>query len=111
MSSPQAVKDHLRLEIWTLEQEVFCVLFLDAQHRIIALKRMFRGTVSQTSVYLREVVKEALAMNSGGSDPGSQPPFGRGRTEPCRRVLDADVEGRAVAGRRAGARSPGGGGR
>ncbi len=64
MSSPQAVKDCLRLEIGALEHEVFCVLFLDAQHRIIALKQMFRGTVTQTSVYPREVVKEALAVNA-----------------------------------------------
>jgi len=64
MSSPQAVKDHLRLEIGALEHEVFCVLFLDAQHRIILLKQMFRGTVTQTSVYPREVVKEALAQNA-----------------------------------------------
>lgn len=64
MSSPQAVKDYLRLEIGPLEHEVFCVLFLDAQHRIIALKPMFRGTVTQTSVYPREVVKEALAANA-----------------------------------------------
>ncbi|MEO7850700.1 MAG: JAB domain-containing protein [Rubrivivax sp.] len=64
MSSPQAVKDYLRLEIGALEHEVFCVLFLDAQHRIIALKQMFRGTVTQTSVYPGEVVKEALACNS-----------------------------------------------
>ena len=64
MSSPQAVKDYLRLEIGVLEHEVFCVLFLDAQHRIIALKQMFRGTVTQTSVYPREVVKESLAMNA-----------------------------------------------
>ena len=64
MSSPQAVKDHLRLEIGVLEHELFCVLFLDAQHRIIALKQMFRGTVTQTSVYPREVVKEALSLNA-----------------------------------------------
>jgi DNA repair protein RadC len=64
MSSPEAVKDHLRLEIGVLEHEVFCVLFLDAQHRIIALKHLFRGTVSQTSVYPREVVKEALSVNA-----------------------------------------------
>jgi len=64
MSSPQTVKDHLRLEIGALEHEVFCVLFLDAQHRIIVLKQMFRGTVTQTSVYPREVVKEALAQNA-----------------------------------------------
>jgi DNA repair protein RadC len=64
MSSPQAVKDYLLVEIGVLEHEVFCVLFLDAQHRIIALKQMFRGTVTQTSVYPREVVKEALAVNA-----------------------------------------------
>jgi DNA repair protein RadC len=64
MSSPQAVKDYLRLEIGVLEHEVFCVLFLDAQHRIIVLKQMFRGTVTQTSVYPREVVKEALGCNA-----------------------------------------------
>ncbi|MBL0391098.1 DNA repair protein RadC [Ramlibacter monticola] len=64
MSSPQAVRDYLRLEIGGLEHEVFCVLFLDAQHRIIALKQMFRGTVTQTSVYPREVVKEALGCNA-----------------------------------------------
>lgn len=64
MSSPEAVKDHLRLELGLLEHEVFCVLILDCQHRIIALKQMFRGTVTQTSVYPREVVKEALSVNA-----------------------------------------------
>ncbi len=64
MSSPQAVRDHLRLQLGMLEHEVFCVLFLDAQHRIIELRQMFRGTVSQTSVYPREVVKEALSLNA-----------------------------------------------
>jgi DNA repair protein RadC len=64
MGSPQGVKDYLRLEIGLLEHEVFCVLFLDAQHRVIELKPMFRGTVSQTSVYPREVVKEALRLNA-----------------------------------------------
>ena len=64
MSSPQTVKDYLLLEIGVLAHEVFCVLFLDAQHRIIELKQMFRGTVTQTSVYPREVVKEALSLNA-----------------------------------------------
>lgn len=44
MSSPQAEKDYLLLEIGVLQHEVSCVLFLDAQHRIIELKQMFRGT-------------------------------------------------------------------
>ncbi len=60
MSSPQAVKDYLCLQIGVLEHEVFAVIFLDSQHRLIAIKEMFRGTVSQTSVYPREVVKTAL---------------------------------------------------
>ena len=62
--SSEAVKDYLRVGIGTLEHEVFAVLFLDAQHRLIVLKEMFRGTVSQTSVYPREVVKEALMCNA-----------------------------------------------
>ena len=64
LSSPQAVKDYLRLEIGLLEHEVFTVVFLDAQHRVIELRQMFRGTVTQTSVYPREVVKEALQLNA-----------------------------------------------
>ena len=64
LSSPQDVKDYLRLEIGLLEHEVFTVVFLDAQHRVIELRQMFRGTVTQTSVYPREVVKEALQLNA-----------------------------------------------
>ena len=67
MSSPQTVKDYLRVHLGTLEHEVFCVLFLDAQHRIIEFRQMFRGTVSQTSVYPREVVKVALALNAAAA--------------------------------------------
>lgn len=64
MSSPEAVKDFLRVRLGTLEHELFAVLHLDSQNRVIEYVEMFRGTVSQTSVYPREVVKEALARNS-----------------------------------------------
>jgi len=64
MTSPEAVKDYLQLHMGPLENEVFAVLFLDAQHRIIEFKEMFRGSVSQASVYPREVVKEALLLNA-----------------------------------------------
>jgi DNA repair protein RadC len=47
-----------------LHHEVFAVLFLDSQHRLIALEEMFRGTLTQTSVYPREVVKQALTLNA-----------------------------------------------
>lgn len=64
LSSPQAVRDFLRIKLGALEHEVFAVIHLDAQHRVIEYVEMFRGTVSQTSVYPREIVKEALARNS-----------------------------------------------
>ena len=64
MSSPQAVKDHLRLNLATLEHEVFGVLWLDSQNSLIEYQELFRGTVNQTSVYPREVVKAALSCNA-----------------------------------------------
>lgn len=64
LTSPQVVRDFLRVKLGALEHEVFAVIHLDAQHRVIDYVEMFRGTVSQTSVYPREVVKEALAKNS-----------------------------------------------
>ena len=64
LTSPQVVRDFLRVKLGTLEHEVFGVIHLDAQNRVIDYVEMFRGTVSQTSVYPREVVKEALARNS-----------------------------------------------
>ncbi|MDA8254105.1 MAG: DNA repair protein RadC [Betaproteobacteria bacterium] len=64
LTSPQVVRDFLRLKLGTLEHEVFAVIHLDAQNRVIDYVEMFRGTVSQTSVYPREVVKESLARNS-----------------------------------------------
>ncbi|MDE2594005.1 MAG: DNA repair protein RadC [Burkholderiales bacterium] len=64
-SNPQAVKDFLQMQLGNRQHEVFAVLFLDAQHRLIAFEELFRGTLSQTSVYPREVVKQALAHNAG----------------------------------------------
>ena len=64
LGSPQAVRDYLRVRLGGLEHEVFAVLHLDVQNRVIDYVEMFRGTVSQTSVYPREVVKDALSRNS-----------------------------------------------
>jgi len=58
--SPEAVKHYLQLHIGSRAYEVFAVLFLDAQHRLIVLEELFRGTLTQTSVYPREVVTRAL---------------------------------------------------
>ena len=64
MNSPSAVRDFLRLKLAGLEFEVFTVLFLDAQHGVIAAEEMFRGTLTQTSVYPREIVKRSLYYNA-----------------------------------------------
>lgn len=64
LTSPDAVRDYLRLTLNALEHEVFVGLFLDSQHRLIAAEELFRGTLAQTSVYPREVVKSALARNA-----------------------------------------------
>ncbi len=80
--SPQAVRDWLRLRLGHLPHENFCVLLLDARHRLIEAVDLFRGTLTQTSVYPREVVKLALERNaaavilahnhpSGASEPSA----------------------------------------
>jgi DNA repair protein RadC len=58
--SPQAVKHYLQLHLAAKGHEVFAVLFLDSQNRLLAMEELFRGTLSQTSVYPREVVLRAL---------------------------------------------------
>jgi DNA repair protein RadC len=62
--SPAKVKDYLKLQLGSRGDEVFAVMFLDAQTRLLKLEEMFRGTLTQTSVYPREVVKRALDLHA-----------------------------------------------
>jgi len=64
LCSPAAVRDYLRLLLAGKEHEVFAKVFLDAQNRVIETEELFRGTLTQTRVYPREVVKRALAQNA-----------------------------------------------
>jgi len=64
LASPAAVRGYLRLHMQDLAHECFYCVFLDAQNRVIAAEQLFRGTLTQTSVYPREVVKHALAHNA-----------------------------------------------
>jgi DNA repair protein RadC len=66
LSSPQVVRDYLRMRLSGLEHEIFAVVHLDSQNRVIDYVEMFRGSVSQTSVYPREVVRECILRNSAG---------------------------------------------
>ncbi|HEY0268921.1 MAG TPA: DNA repair protein RadC [Methyloradius sp.] len=64
LSSPKQVRDYLCLKLGSLNREVFLVLFLDAQNRVLAQESMFEGTLTQTSVYPREIVKRTLHYNA-----------------------------------------------
>lgn len=64
LSSPNAARDWLKLKLGGLDHEVFGALWLDAQNRLIGWDELFRGTLTQTSVYPREVVKQALTRNA-----------------------------------------------
>lgn len=66
LTSPSLVRAYLRLRLAQEEREHFMAVFLDAQNCVIADEILFSGTLSQTSVYPREVVKRALALNAGG---------------------------------------------
>jgi DNA repair protein RadC len=69
LDSPTAVRDFLRLRLHGLAHEVFVGVFLDARHRVLGVEDLFRGTLMQTSVYPREVVKRALAHNAAAIIP------------------------------------------
>jgi len=82
LRSPSQSRDYLKLLLGGRQEEVFVALFLDTQHRLIAAEELFHGTLTQTSVYPREVVKRALMNNaaavmfahnhpSGMSEPSS----------------------------------------
>ena len=64
LNTPDIVKDYLRLSLAHERVEVFVALWLDAQHKLIEMQVLFRGTLTQTSVYPREVVRAALAKNA-----------------------------------------------
>lgn len=64
LSAPAQVVDYLKLLLKGREYEVFVALFLDTQNHLILAEELFRGTLGQTSVYPREVVKRALTLNA-----------------------------------------------
>lgn len=62
--TPEAVRRFLELEIAADENECFCALFVDSQHRVITFKRLFQGSISSAHVYPRVIVQEALRCNA-----------------------------------------------
>jgi DNA repair protein RadC len=78
-NTPHAVRDYLQLQLGSRPHEIFAVLFLDSQHRLIALEELFRGTLTQTSVYPREVVVRALAHQASNVVLAHNHPSGEAR--------------------------------
>ena len=76
LNSPKQVRDYLCLKLGNLTREVFLVLFLDAQNRVVNTEEMFSGTLTQTSVYPREVVKRSLHHNAASVIFAHNHPFG-----------------------------------
>lgn len=64
LNSPGAVRDFLRIKMAGLEHEVFSIVFLDSQHGVITMEELFRGTLSQTAVYPREILKRVMYHNA-----------------------------------------------
>jgi DNA repair protein RadC len=64
LNRPEDVQQYLRIRTAHLEHEVFGLVHLDAQHRLIRTEEIFRGTLSQATIYPREIVKECLRINS-----------------------------------------------
>jgi DNA repair protein RadC len=74
--SPSDTESFLLAKMRHLGHELFCCLFLDNRHRVLRFDEMFRGTIDGTSVYPREVVKEALAVNAAAVILAHNPPSG-----------------------------------
>ena len=86
-TSPAAVKEYLCAKLAGYEHEVFAVLFLDSQHRLIEYTEMFRGTIDSASVYPRELVKEALRLNAAAVIVSHNHPSGNPEPSAADRAL------------------------
>lgn len=86
-TSPAAVKEYLRAKLAGFEYEVFAVLFMDTQHRLIEYTEMFRGTIDGASVYPRELVKEALRLNAAAVIVSHNHPSGNSEPSGADRAL------------------------
>ena len=93
LNSPASVRDYLRLTLTDRGHEVFVCVFLDGQHRVIACEEMFRGTLTQTSVYPREVVKAALHHNAHAVIFGHNHPSGVAEPSHADELLTRSLKG------------------
>jgi DNA repair protein RadC len=87
LGRPQAVKDYLSVLLQGRPQEVFVVLFLDSQNRLILADELFHGTLNQTAVYPREVARRALELNAAAVILAHNHPSGIAEPSQADRIL------------------------
>jgi DNA repair protein RadC len=92
LNSPRAVRDFLQLMLQARQQEVFVAIFLDAQHRVVATEELFHGTLTQTSVYPREIVKRALHHNAAALIFAHNHPSGVAEPSDADRLLTGELK-------------------
>ena len=90
-TSPEAVKDSLRAKLAGFEHEVFAVLFMDTQHRLIEYREMFHGTIDSAEVHPREVVKQALRLNAAAVIISHNHPSGNPEPSAADKALTAQL--------------------
>lgn len=91
-NSPGRVADFLKLKLGFEEREIFAVMFLDAQNRLIEYAPMFYGTVCESSVYPREVVKKALSLNAASVIFSHNHPSGKPVESEADKLLTKQLE-------------------
>jgi DNA repair protein RadC len=91
MGSPDSVSQFLVSQIGGLSREVFAVLFLDSRHRLIRFETLFSGTLTQTSVYPREVAKRALQLNAAAVIAAHNHPSGSAQPSQADQLLTAQL--------------------
>ena len=92
LADPATVRDYLRLRLANLPHEIFMVLLLDAQNRLIDGVELFRGTLTQTSVYPREIVKLALTANAAAVVFAHNHPSGLAEPSTADEVLTRSIK-------------------
>ena len=108
--APGRVKDYLALQLAGRAQEVFAVLFLDSQHRLITMEKLFHGTLDQTGVYPREIARRVLELNaaavvlahnhpSGVAEPSRADEFVTQAVKNALQLVDVRVLDHLVVGR------------
>ncbi|MDF4745280.1 DNA repair protein RadC [Vibrio parahaemolyticus] len=94
LCNPEATKEYVRFKLASAEHEVFALLLLDNQHRVIEFKSLFKGTIDSASVYPREVVKSVLEVNAAAvilahNHPSGDPSPSQADRRITRKLIDA----------------------